>query len=125
MKRTIPPCARWSNLLATNSVAEAFRSRAAFSYVDRIAAVVRAEDDVLYLIGEPDCWGADDSSVLHSLFQFFAFDEGLCGFDGGKFVGHCDVVGVVDRLVHSLSRNALRFLDRGEIVVNLAPSLVV
>jgi hypothetical protein len=38
--------------------------------------VVRAEDDVLYLIGEPDCWGADDSSVLHSLFQFFAFDEG-------------------------------------------------
>ena len=46
--------------------------------------------------------GADDSSVLHSLFQFFAFDEGLCGFDGGKFVGHCDVVGVVDR-------NALRF----------------
>jgi hypothetical protein len=33
----------------------------------------------------------------------------LCGFDGGKFVGHCDVVGVVDRLVHSLSRNALRF----------------
>ena len=58
----------------------------------------RAEDDVLYLIGEPigepDCWGADDSSVLHSLFQFFAFDEGLCGFDGGKFVGHCDFVGV-------------------------------
>ena len=109
MKRTFPPCARWSNLPSTNFRCGRFKSRAAFSYVDRIAAAVRAEDDVLYLIGEPDCWGADGSSVLHSLFQFFAFDEGLCGFDGGKFVGHCDVVGVVDRLVHSLSRNALRF----------------
>src|SRR5580692_11144583 len=69
MKRTIPPCARWSNLLSTNFRCGRFKSRAAFSYVDRIAAAVRAEDDVLYLIGEPDCWGADDSSVLHSLFQ--------------------------------------------------------
>jgi len=62
---------------------------------------------------------------VHRLFQFVTFGEGLCSFNGAELVGHGDVVGIVSGLIDSLGRYALRLLDRGEIVVDLPPSLVV
>jgi hypothetical protein len=43
--------------------------------------------------------GANHSRVLHSLFQFLAFDKGLSGLDRRELVGHSDIVGIVGRLV--------------------------
>jgi hypothetical protein len=82
--------------------------------LDPLKAAPSAENNVvtLYLVGEPDCRRAHNASVLHSAFELFAVDEGVCGFDRCKIVRHRDVVEIVGRLVHRLSRHALCFLDR-------------
>jgi hypothetical protein len=43
----------------------------------------------------------------------------LCCFNRAELVGHCDLVGIVSRLIHSLGRYAARFLNMGDLVVNL------
>jgi hypothetical protein len=56
----------------------------------------------LHFVREPDRWGPDHSSTLHCAFQFCTLGESLCGFNRAKLVGHCDVVGIVSRLIHCL-----------------------
>ena len=59
-------------------------------------------------IGAPDCRRANNTSIPHSAFEFFAIQEAVCDFDRSKIVGHCDVVGIIEAVTYRPAVGSLR-----------------